>query len=109
MPVGGAYGEIEQIGLIKAICPVEARSASAILWPETPEGREFPWLIFFETEVGTLKFSDFLNHLDYLPNWDLKGWFKPIKESRFERWGGATGYYRFLQETVGFRPLPRTK
>jgi hypothetical protein len=50
--IGVHKGGIYYLGVIKAICDLECWNASRILWPETPDDRQFPFLFFFDTEVG---------------------------------------------------------
>lgn len=104
-PQVGANGALEQIGIVRAICPVEAWDASRVLWPETPGDRLFPHLFFFDTEVGFRYWPQFLEDMDYHPDWDPRGFYRRIAPARLSRFGGATGYLSFLRDQCGFKPL----
>jgi len=106
IPLIGIHdGGIHQLGVVEATCPVRAYHASRILWPETPHDRLFPFLFFFHTEVGYRGWFEFLEDMSIASNWDPSGWYRPIADSRFARWGGASGYLTFLREKHGFAPL----
>lgn len=96
---------VHQIGVVNAKCPIRAFHASRVLWPETPNERLFPWLFFFNTEVGVRGWFEFLEDVDIKPNWDPRGWYRPIGRGRFRRWGGPEGYLGFLRNECGFKPL----
>jgi hypothetical protein len=103
--IGIHDGGVHQIGVVKAKCPVRASFASPILWPKTPHGRPYPWLIFFDTEAGRRPWHDFLEDLGYQENWNPRGWYRPIDERRFHKWGGSVAYLQFLRTECGFHPL----
>ena len=96
---------IRQIGVVKAKCPLQCPNASRILWPGTPDDRLFPYVFFFETEVGHRGWYDFLDDVGYDPNWDPRGWYRSIASHRFNRWGGPDKYLDFLREKGDFSPL----
>jgi len=52
VPSIGSEGGIAQIGIVKAKCPIRCYEASRILWPDTPDERLFPFIFFFDMEVG---------------------------------------------------------
>jgi hypothetical protein len=95
---------IHQIGIVKAKCPVHCFTASRILWPGAPEGRLYPLLFFFDTEVGSRRWDDFLVDIG-CPTFDPRGWYRRIKAERFSAHGGPAGYLRFLREECGFKQL----
>jgi hypothetical protein len=99
---------IQQIGVVKAICPARCFEASRILWPDTPNQRLFPWIFFFDTEVGNRSWYDFLRDVGYKENWDPRGWYRRIATSRFDKFGGPAGYLGFLRQDCGFVPLAPT-
>lgn len=103
--ISGCDGGIHQLGIVKAKYPSRAYDASRILWPETPNDRLFPYLFFFHTEIGFREWGEFLEDVGIAQNWDPRGWYRAIALRRFTRWGGPQGYYRFLREKCGFRPL----
>jgi len=107
-PSIGVRGGIEQLGIVMAKCPIRAHAASRVLWPKTPENRLFPLLFFFETEIGVRGWFDFLEDIGYAQNWEPRGWYRPIADKRFERWGGAENYLEFLRKECAFKPLPRS-
>ena len=103
--IGVHGGGVQQLGIVKSKCPVEANSASPILWPNTPFERLFPWLFFFDTEKGYRDWYDFLDDLGYDQRWNPRGWYRQIKEHRFRRWGGTAEYLTFLRSKCGFQPI----
>jgi hypothetical protein len=103
--IGVHDGGIRQLGIVKAKCPMEARFASPILWPNTPYDRLYPWLIFFDTEVGRRDWYDFLQDVGYDDSWNPRGWYRRIKSERFRRWGGPEHYLQFLRNECSFSPL----
>lgn len=105
MPTGGTHGEIEFLGIVKAICPVDAWHTSKLLWPETPYRKSYPLLFFFDTEAGSRRFSDFLDDVGWSQNLDLHGLFRAVAAVRLARWDGAEGYVDFLRERCGFHRL----
>ncbi len=105
MPTGGTYGEIEFLGIVKAIYPKEAWHASVLFWPETPYNKRYPLVFLFDTEVGSMKFSDFLTDVGWSQNLDLRGLFRAVAAQRLVSWGGAEGYVRSLRNSRGFHRL----
>jgi hypothetical protein len=103
--IGIHDGGIHQLGLVKAKCPARAYAASRILWPKTPQELPYPWLVFFDTEVGRRPWHDFLDDLGFAENWNPIGWYRRLQERRFLRWGGIAGYLEFLRSQCGFRPI----
>lgn len=103
-PTAGQNGALEFIGIVKAKC-VECWEASTILWPNTPHQKPYPFIFFFETEAGNRYWPDFLDDVGYEPNWDPRGFYRRIADSRFAKWGGPAGYLNFLRGTIGFRPI----
>jgi len=103
--IGLHDGGVHQLGIVRAMCPVCAYHASRILWPETPRERLFPWLFFFHTEIGYRGWFEFLEDLDISQNWHPRGWYRPLAEGRFSKWGGPGGYLEFLRSECGFRRL----
>ena len=108
-PEIGDHGGIDYFGFIKSVCPVSCYSASRILWPETPNDRLFPWLFFFETETGHVPWATFLEQVQYAPNWNPRGWYRRINESKFRAWGGGQAYAQHLRLNFGFTPLTFVK
>jgi hypothetical protein len=103
--IGEGDGGIHQLGIIKAKCPVRCYEASRILWPNTPNDRLYPFLFFFNTEIGFRSWRDFLADVDINKNWDPRGWYRRIAPIRFKKWGDASNYLKFLREECGFRLL----
>jgi len=101
--IGIHDGGIRQIGIVEAKIPIRCYDASKILWPNTPDRRLFPHIFFFDTEIGFRYWYDFLDDLGYNHRWNPHGWYRPIANHRFQRWGGTEGYLRFLREECGFR------
>jgi hypothetical protein len=102
-PTIGYNGALEQIGIVKAKCEFECWQSSRILWPNTPDQRLFPYLFFFDTEVGYRPWFDFLDDVGYSHDFDPHGFYRRIVSERFTKYGGPIGYLHFLRTTVGFR------
>ena len=83
--IGAHDGGIHQLGRVKAKCPVSASVASSILWPKTPHERQYPWLVFFDTEVGYREWFGFLEDLGYEAKWNPRGWYRRIVGQRFAK------------------------
>ncbi len=103
--IGIHGGGVHQIGIIKAKCPVPGLSASRLLWPQTPDARLFPLLFFFETEGGYRGWFEFLEDLGYMPNWSPRGYYRRLRELRFQSFGGVAGYVDSLRRNHGFTRL----
>ena len=106
-PSIGSNGGIAQIGIVKAKCPIRCYEASRILWPDTPNERLFPFIFFFDTEIGFRSWYQFLADCGMSENWNPRGWYRLIASSRFEKRGGPSGYLSFLREKCGFTPTPQ--
>jgi hypothetical protein len=107
--IGQDGGGIYQLGIVKAKCHERCYNASRVLWPNTPEDRLFPFLFFFDTEIGFRSWPDFLNDMEIASTWDPRGWYRPIALKRFNRWGGAEGYLKFLRDDCDFKALKSDK
>ena len=81
-----------------------AGEASQILWPETPLDAVYPWLMFFDTEVGFRDWYDFLEHVGYQEGYNPRGWYKIIRPP-LTKWGGPVGYLGFLRDSRQFSRL----
>lgn len=103
--IGLEDGGIHQLGIIRSKCPTRAYNASRILWPDTPKERLFPFIFLFHSEIGFRGWYDFLEDIDYSPNWNPQGWYRKIGTSRFDKWNGPQGYLEFLRLECGFTPL----
>jgi hypothetical protein len=103
--IGIHDGGIHQIGIVEAKCPVDSLAASRVLWPETPDGRLFPLLFFFNTEAGHRGWFEFLDELGYKENWSPRGYYRRLREERFQPFGGVRGYVERLREKHGFARL----
>lgn len=97
-------GGVVHIGIIKAICRIEAEQSSRVLWKDTPEKRLFPWLFFFDAETGFRNWASFLSDLGYGENWNPRGWYRRIEERRFAGHGGVQNYLNFIRLEGGFLP-----
>ncbi|HEY1717016.1 MAG TPA: hypothetical protein VGH42_01830 [Verrucomicrobiae bacterium] len=101
--IGQQGGHIGHLCIIKAICELELRESSRILWPETPSGRVFPYVFFFDTESGIHDWYKFLEDLEYKQNWHPQGWYRKIKSHHFNNFGGVLGYVEHLRRQKRFR------
>jgi len=107
VPAIGVHGGVRAIGVVKAKCPLECYQSSRVLWPKTPNQRLFPYLFFFDTEMGSYEWFEFLHDLGIKETWNPRGWYRKIASWRFERWGGAKGYLGTLRANHGFRLVPK--
>ncbi len=98
------WAEIKHIGIVRAVCPFPCFDSSRILWPEAEQNRAYPLLFFFDTEVGTRRWSDFCEDIG-LPGYNPRGWYKGIASARFASFGGPAGYLQFLRNSCGFTSL----
>ncbi len=105
--IGVHDGGITHVGVVRAICRVNAWHASRILWPATPERRLFPWLFFFESESGFRPWYSFLDDLGYGHRWNPRGWYRRIDEEHFRAYGGVRGYLDFIRRAGHFSPMGR--
>ena len=103
--IGIHGGGIHQVGTVQAKCPVPASLASRILWPDTPHDLPYPWLLFFNTEVGKRDWYDFLDDLGFGERWNPRGWYRRLSDAHFGKWRGVEGYLHFLRNESGFRPI----
>jgi hypothetical protein len=95
--IGIHDGGIHQLGIVKAKCPEAASQASRILWPNTPYDRQYPWLLFFDTEVGRRDWYDFLDDLGYAERWNPRGWYRRLSDDHFKRFESVEKYLDFLR------------
>lgn len=103
--IGVHGGGIHQLGVVKAKCPAAASEASKVLWPKTPHARPYPWLLFFDAEVGERDWYDFLDDIGYGERWNPRGWYRRLTKAQFGQWKGTDGYLAFLRRECGFRPI----
>lgn len=96
---------IEHIGVVRAKCPFPCHDSSHVLWPEAEEGKAYPLLFFFDTEIGRLPWEQFCKDIG-MPGFNPRGWYRKIGTERFHDLGGPAGYLNTLRTTYGFRPLP---
>jgi hypothetical protein len=108
--LGNHDSGIHYLGIVKAKCPMRAYEASRILWPDSGDPDHlYPFLFFFDTEIGFQDWFEFLEDLSYDKNFNPRGYYLRLKPDRFEKWNGPEGYLRFLREKCGFKPEPVAK
>ena len=105
--IGLHGGGVTHIGVVRAICRVEAWHASRILWPDTPEQRLFPWLFFFEAETGFRPWYEFLDDLGYGHRFNPRGWYRRIDEEHFLSHGGQREFLSHIRQKGHFTPIGR--
>ena len=105
--IGIHGGGITHIGVVRAICRVDAWHASRLLWPKTPDQRLFPWLYFFEAESGFRDWHSFLDDLGYGHRWNPRGWYRRIDDEHFISHGGVRSYLDFIRSKGHFLPMGR--
>lgn len=85
-------------GRVPALCYVEAywqkelRALSYALWGND----KFPYIFFFRTDEITLQWPELLNYLGYMENFDPRGKFYSIADSRLDKFGGAEKFIGIL-------------
>jgi hypothetical protein len=84
--------------------------ADAYDWRRTGDYLRIPFLagLFHDTEAGERGWFEFLGDLGYAENWQPRGWYRPIADHRFQRWGGPKGYLTFLRNDCGFGALEQS-
>jgi hypothetical protein len=77
-----------------------------VLWPNIEDPNKlYPFLFFFDTEIGFRSWFEFLNDLGYDEKFNPRGYYLRLEASRFDRWGGIEGYLQFLRSQCGFKRL----
>lgn len=100
--IGTHEGGIHQLGIVKAKCPIRSLEASKALWPDTPDDKLYPFIFFFNTEVGFRDWFGFLEDLGIQSNWNPNGYYRKIASFRFDKFGGADKYLELLRNKYGF-------
>jgi HNH endonuclease len=104
--IGVHGGGIHQLGVVKVKCPVRCYEASQVLWPNIEDPNKlYPFLFFFDTEIGLRSWFQFLDDLGYDEKFNPRGYYLRLDASRFDRWGGVEGYVQFLRSQCGFKRL----
>jgi hypothetical protein len=104
--IGIHGGGVQQLGVVKLKCPVRCYEASRLLWPNIEDtSKLYPFLFFFDTELGFRNWYRFLEDLGYDEKFNPRGYFLRIDPDRFDRWGGVEGYLAFLRSNCDFKPL----
>jgi hypothetical protein len=104
--IGVHGGGIQQLGVVKVKCPVRCYEASRVLWPNIEDPRKlYPFLFFFDTEVGFRSWYKFLDDVGYDEKFNPRGFFLRLDAQRFDRWRGVQGYLGFLRSKCEFKPL----
>jgi hypothetical protein len=86
-------------GRVPALCGVvgfwkdELRQLSKALWGN----EKFPYIFFFHTEKLKLTWGQMLLHLGYKPNFDPRGKFLSVADSKLDSFGGAARYVEYLR------------
>lgn len=102
--LSGDDSGVRFIGVVKAKCPVAARDASRVLWPHAKE-EGYPYIFFFDTEVGHRSWTDFLGDVGYNEKYEPRGHYRGIAPKHFSAKGGAEAYLVLLRQEGQFRPL----
>lgn len=95
----GVGGDMPALCQVKLFLPTPQYHLSELLWG--PD--RFPYIFFFRTERIALLWSDFKEHMGYLPNYRPQGLFYSVAAERLWRWGSAEAYAEFLRHH--YRPL----
>jgi hypothetical protein len=104
--IGVHGGGVQQLGVVKVKCPVRCYESSRLLWPNIDNPRKlYPFLFFFDTEVGFRSWFKFLEDLGYDEKFNPRGFFLRLDTNRFDRWGGVEGYLAYLRSKCGFKPV----
>jgi hypothetical protein len=104
--IGVHGGGIQQLGVVKAKCPLRCYEASRLLWPNIGDpSKLYPFLFFFDTEIGFRSWFGFLEDIGYDERFNPRGYFLRLDTARFDRWKGVEGYLSYLRKKCGFKLL----
>lgn len=86
-------------GRVPVLCKVvcfwkdEFSQLSKALWGND----KFPYIFFFRTEKLNLTWGELLSHLGYKPNFDPRGKFYSVADSKLNSFGDAEKYVKYLR------------
>lgn len=86
-------GPMPVLAEVKAYWHTELPSLSRFLWNDN----RFAFIFFFETEYVDLDWQTFISHVGYAPNFDPRGQFHSVADSRLTDWDGPAGYVAYLR------------
>lgn len=95
-------------GRIPALCNVEAywnqqfRALSQALWGD----ERFPYIFFFRTDELNLMWIDFMDHVGFAENFNPRGQFLSVVDSRLDHFDGVEGYVTFLSAHFSITKQP---
>lgn len=90
-------------GTVPALCEVkvflhnEYRRLSTALWGD----EKYPYIFFFKTERLSLPWRDFVNAIGYSKNFNPRGKFYSIADSRLSSHGGSAAFVKALRQRWG--------
>lgn len=86
---------------VKVFIPDELRDLSFAFWGND----KYPYIFFFETQTLNLLWIEFLDLLDYQENFDPRGKFYSVAESRLQKYGGTKQFIDTLLTIWGKNSL----
>jgi hypothetical protein len=95
--IQGGEGEIQCICKIKLISPISLPETSRGLWPQTTAEEPFPWLFFFDAQVGSYPWSQYLSDLGYQQGHYRAGKLYCASPDLFDRYNGPSGYFEKIR------------
>jgi 5-methylcytosine-specific restriction enzyme A len=90
-------------GKVPALCRVKHFERSLLpelsyaLWGDA----KYPLIFFFDTERIKLSWEDLVGHLGYASNFDPRGKFYSVADTRLERFAGLTGLLQLIRAQHG--------
>ncbi|GCE06635.1 HNH endonuclease [Dictyobacter aurantiacus] len=86
-------------GFIPALCHVKyyIQSLQPVLSEALWGNKKYPYIFFFQTEQLELPWIDFLEQVEYKPNFNPAGSFLSIRNERIAKFGEAEGYAKYLR------------
>lgn len=95
-------GCVSYFGTVKTIPRLEFPRASRVLWPES--GVEvYPYLFFFDAEMGMISWFEFMCDICYAPEWNPKGWYIRLQRPAYRGSHDPLDYLDHLRTAHGFR------
>jgi hypothetical protein len=93
--IGGEYGEIPALGIVKVFVKEQMRELSQVLWGK----HGYPYVFFFDTESISLTWTKFKEDVGYKPNYRPPGYVSRVAklEKLQEKFYGVQGYLDFLR------------
>lgn len=98
--------EARVTGVIPALChvkfylPSEQPALSQALWGNN----DYPYIFFFDTEHLDLSWVDFIDQVNYKPNYNPRGQFLSVADEKLAAFGGVEGYVTYIRSNFSKEP-----